>query len=365
MRRGSIDPWKYIYTETGTPVSASKTSPYWSEDPSPPSHPLRKTGIETLPGVENLPRMRAAAGPCDPERPRIFHMYWAGPFTDKPYFTLLSYLFTQPLRLNETAPLPADACAPPQFWIWINPGVHASVPNPTARDDMIATLGKNPWSAPFLHDRFHDVIKFRLWNTTERLDQLDELAGWRESPQLGKLHVDAAAVALLQQATETDSAGAPVTRVAANAAEEDALGQLKAADGAQVIMSDVARFLVTHAFGGAYVDVDNVLLRDWEELWGWRGAWATRWSYHPWYNTAILRMHKGSPLGSFLLKTIMRVTADDQPWHPVAITHYLEDARLDPLLVRIPDAVFDPTFLTFEGLQRARPPFPAWSWNSP
>ena len=41
--------------------------------------------------------------PCDPENPRVFHMFWTGPFTDKPYLALLSFLFTQNtgMRLQE------------------------------------------------------------------------------------------------------------------------------------------------------------------------------------------------------------------------------------------------------------------------
>ena len=44
---------------------------------------------------------------------------------------------------------------------------------------MRQELEKNPWSGPLLHPRFRDVIRFRLWNTTEQLDTIEELNGWR------------------------------------------------------------------------------------------------------------------------------------------------------------------------------------------
>ena len=43
-------------------------------------------------------------GPCDEAHPRIFHMFWTGPLTDKPYLAFLSLLCTQNLGLH----LPPD-----------------------------------------------------------------------------------------------------------------------------------------------------------------------------------------------------------------------------------------------------------------
>jgi len=121
------------------------------------------------------------------------------------------------------------------------------------------------------------------------------------------------------------------------------------------VLSDLARFVLCHRFGGIYLDADTIFLRDWEELWGWRGAFAYRWSWHLKYNTAVLRMHAGSALGTFLLRTALRNGLD---FHPMTVSKYLDDAQLDRLLFRCPDAMFDPGFLTAEHLQLDRPPFP-------
>lgn len=118
---------------------------------------------------------------CHPDYPRIFHMFWAGPFTDKPYVAALSFLYTQSLGLHRRSSQGStyDACRP-QMWIWINPGPASSSPDPYARQKMTNELANNPWSAPLLHPRFKESIKFKLWNTTEQLDAIPEMFGWRD-----------------------------------------------------------------------------------------------------------------------------------------------------------------------------------------
>jgi DDB1- and CUL4-associated factor 13 len=383
VRRGKIDPWKYIFKEDPStavmPKHVGKDAHVtWTDDSSYTGSGIRHSPQEkidytsrTVTQVHMLtPSDKEAVDMCDPERPRIFHMYWAGPFTDKPYLILTSYLYTQPLDLHipPSGSRPTNKTSPcrPQFWVWINPGIQGSVPNPNAVRDMFDTLAANPWSSPFLHKRFHDVVKFKMWNTTERLDAHSELDGWRKHEVLGQLAIDAETAKqltgkhnLLDKITDNPDGDHGDMDAAARAA----MVQLKAADSAQVVMSDLARFLVTHAYGGIYLDVDHVLLRDWEELWNWRGAFAMRWSLHPWYNTAVLKMHPNSAVGSFLLKTAI-ANDDRQPFHPEAITHYMFDAKMEPLIFRIPDALFDPNFLNMEREQRDRPPFPAYSWDS-
>lgn len=119
---------------------------------------------------------------CDPDYPRIFHIFWAGPFTDKPYSAALSFLYTQRLGLDRALDhsyRDSPICRP-QLWIWINPGPASSLPDPNARRTMYSELSANPWSSPLLHRRFSDSVKFKLWNTTEQLDAVSEMKGWRE-----------------------------------------------------------------------------------------------------------------------------------------------------------------------------------------
>jgi WD repeat and SOF domain-containing protein 1 len=318
---------------------------------------------------------------CDPNHPRIFHIFWAGPFSDKPYLATLSFLFTQNLGLHVRMPEASTSFAEdldpesserdeflsqvcrPQLWIWINPGAAASIPNPSARAEMFESLSDNPWSAPFLHPRFEEVIKFKLWNTTEQLDGVPELRDfWRELPlfnsggvkysnELGKRKGEALSsttpVQAVLNATTTGRPGPSPTRAENNKKEDDfyeRVGSTSATgyDRLSVVLSDMARFVLCHRFGGVYLDADTIFLRDWEELWGWRGAFAYRWSRLEKYNTAVLKLQRNSAIGSFLFKTAL---ANGLDFHPMTISRYTKDANLEGLLLRLPDALFDPAWL--------------------
>jgi WD repeat and SOF domain-containing protein 1 len=295
---------------------------------------------------------------CDPENLRLFHMFWAGPFNEKPYVALLSFLFTQNLGLHLEAGQELDACRP-QIWLWINPGPAAAVPNPSALTDMYDALKTNPWAAPFLHPRFKNVIKFKLWNTTEQLDSNLELRDeWRKMDTL----FNSGGVTVSVPAENPAGSSSAILTKTGDMVHR--LGSKSEAtyDRLSVILSDMARFIVTHRYGGIYLDADTIFLRDWEELWGWKGAFAYRWSYHEDYNTAVLHLNKGSALGSFLFRTALKNGFD---FHPVAVSKYLKEAHLENLLLRVPDALFDPAWLNTEGYQVERPTYPFFAGYVP
>lgn len=369
-----------------------------------------KDDLVDVPMVDRLPHpTHPTADPtCDPDYPRLFHIFWAGPFTDKPYLAVLSFLFTQNLGLDLPLNGEGDAEASqrkedflkrvcrPQIWVWINPGPAAAVPNPNARREMLDDLSKNPWSAPFLHRRFAEVVKFKMWNTTEQLDGVPELRDhWRALPlfnsggvkyggagpaasnkvqekkeaevvtkgpvtlgktvapedakkranpeggpdevpdvveeELGRFgnHTKGEeAIAEDMTATkiaptgpsDTSNATSPSQAPAKKSEDElfDRVGSTaKRYDRLSVILSDMARFVLCHRFGGVYLDADTILLRDWEELWGWKGQFAYRWSRLEKYNTAVLKLHRHSATGSFLFHTALANSLD---FHPMTIS---------------------------------------------
>ncbi|KAF7310819.1 Pyruvate kinase [Mycena chlorophos] len=369
LRRGKMDDWKYLYLPElpilGTFTSDSSeealpgiTKPARDATVDPDAGLTKKKGVDWEPSLrDQLPPARkylpiTNANPCDPENPRIFHMFWVGPFTDKPYMALLSFLFTQNTGLHLDGDAQDDSVCRPVFWLWINIGPAAAVPNPSALDDMYTQLKANPWAAPFLHPRFHHVIQFKLWNTTEQLDGVPELRDeWRS-------HVD----------TLFNSGGhiinVPKEKASASASANDTeasemlnrLGSKSANtyDRMSVILSDMARFILCHRFGGIYLDADTILLRDWEEMWQ-KMAFAYRWSRLEKYNTAVLHLNKGSALGTFLFRTALK---NDLDFHPMTVSRYLRDAYLEGLLLRLPDALFDSAWLNVEYFQRNRPPSP-------
>ncbi|OCH94781.1 hypothetical protein OBBRIDRAFT_789030 [Obba rivulosa] len=402
MRRDKMDEWKYIYTEDGIAENVTDTEGMLKPsfalktegDMDPNIGFTKKRGVEWEPHLHLAPPPKYRAykdlpGPCDEEHPRLFHMFWAGPFTDKPYLALLSFLYTQNVQLHVDPENVDPSICRPQFWLWINPGPAASVPNPTAVRDMYEALKTNPWSAPFLHPRFKDVIQFKLWNTTEQLDGIPELAEeWRavsdslfnsggfvekvpQKQQQLSVETEVAESEKSEESEESDSEGEDGENETAAAVqgptgsskssdEDDKVNRVgsKSAssyDRLSVILSDLARFVLCHRFGGIYLDADTIFLRDWEELWGWKGAFAYRWSRLEKYNTAVLRLNKGSALGTFLFRTALKNGMD---FHPMTVSRYTKDAYLENLLLRLPDALFDSAWLNTEYYQRDRPPQP-------
>jgi WD repeat and SOF domain-containing protein 1 len=363
VRRTNLDQYKFIYVEEKAARVALVARHFHPEisvdvpktDPTSPDAGLvfNRRGEPEPPLVLPPPRTpKTSSDACDPDHPRIYHMFWAGEFTDKPYMALMSYIFTQNLGLGEEHGAgPAPGLCRPQFWMWINPGPAASAPNPDALRDMFNGLKESPWASPFLHPRFADVVKFRLWNTTEQLDAVEELKDeWRTYKE-----------SLFNSGGYVYKVKSQVPVANATAGAQDGLSDRVGSDSAQnydrmsTILSDLARFILCHRFGGTYLDADTILLRDWEELWGWRGAFAYRWSFHEDYNTAVLRLNRGSALGKFLFRTALRNKLD---FHPMTVWRYMRDAHLQGLLLQLPDALFDSAWLNQEGYQRERPAFP-------
>jgi WD repeat and SOF domain-containing protein 1 len=374
------DAWSYIFRELDdkpSPPSRPFVPGHRAEDDEQQGlifqNPYLLEGSLHLPATVPYHTSTSGSDPCDPNYPRIYHMFWAGPFTDKPYAALLSFLYTQNLGLHHPRGATADLVCRPKFWMWINPGPAASKPNPNAVKDMFDTLAANPWSSPFLHSRFKDVIEFKLWNTTDQLDGIPEIKDkWRSVASLFnsggykyKVKNEKESTAQKKDSEEqnenvTSTGADPSPTSISNQGAKDMYNMVGSSsasdyDRLSVILSDMARFILCHRFGGTYLDADTILLRDWEELWGWKGAFAYRWSRLERYNTAVLRMNKGSALGSFLFYTALR---NDLDFHPMTVSRYMKDAYLEGLLLRLPDALFDPAWLNTEDYQRDRPPFP-------
>ncbi|KAI5898420.1 uncharacterized protein SCHCODRAFT_02663317 [Schizophyllum commune H4-8] len=310
VRQGALEEWKYVYVETGKAVLNLTGATYAEAQRSAELEHEELRRLSAKPIVPPIDHPSPVPS-CDSDHPRLFHVFWALPFTDKPYVLLLSFLYTQ----NTSR----EACRP-RLWVWVN------APNISNEAQLEAHIRNSPWAAPFLDPRFRDVIQFKLWQTAEQLDSLDELKDrWRD-------------VSVIRSEGKVVASGDHATL-----------------EGMSVILSDLVRFVVCHRFGGVYLDADSVLLRDWEELWGWKGAFAYQWSRFPRYNTAVTKLGRQTQLGSFILRTALRNGLD---FHPITISKYMKEANLEPLYTRLPDALFDSAWLNTDGFQRDRPPQP-------
>lgn len=199
LRRGDLEAWRTTFVNSGSGGGAASTRTRetlerYRNDMSTLLHNATSATFASLLASRQQLTLSGSSGhlgphsshpnadpACDPDYPHLFHIFWAGPFTDKPYAAALSFLYTQRLALSRPvkARAPKDVCRP-QLWIWINPGPASSLPDKNAVRKMRADLAANPWSAPLLHKRFSEAVQFKLWNTTEQLDGVSEMAGWRE-----------------------------------------------------------------------------------------------------------------------------------------------------------------------------------------
>ena len=172
LRRADVSGWKYIYIEDGKELyrrPAHDTMPFVPDraGTDPNAGLVKKCGAPwknfTLPFAPPYKSFKALPeGPRDEAHPRIFHMFWTGPFTDKPYLTLLSFLYAQNLGLHLPPDQPGPKVFRPQFWRSFNPGPAISAPNPNALWEMFEPLKTSPWASPFSHLRLKDFTQFRL-----------------------------------------------------------------------------------------------------------------------------------------------------------------------------------------------------------
>lgn len=281
-----------------------------------------------------------APGQCDEEYPRIIHMSWEGTFGDAPYMTLLSFLYTQNLGFGHgsghNATTTSVPCRP-QFWIWIR----------EADETWEQRLATQSWSKPFLDKKYEGLITFKQWDTTAQMDAIPELApDWRNTMNLDLGWKAAKNSSVLTRAS-LDNAPKKRTFRGRNAGDD-----LHATLGLSV--GDTARWLLPHRYGGIYVEPGMLFLRDWEELWNYRGSFSIK-SFNGREGGSLLRLNKDSALGTIVLRTALRhgMRLDAQ-----AVRTYVEDAGVDQLLFPLPDVLQNLAFWSNDVYQKQRPTVP-------
>lgn len=347
--------WRYIYLEDKTSERSSPSewnAAYHPDDlaienladlPSP--NPLERRGPVKIKAAETKADSKSDGhrpsepdGPlltkeekCDGDYPRIFHMYWEGPFDDKPYMTLLSFLYTQNLGLHlDTKQRAKDQHCRPQMWVWI-PGL--------PKKKAAIHLAANAWSAPFLHHDFASVIKFKNWNTTEMMDTTHE--SWDDAWHKADIHYED-----IESFDSHDDHhdGHKVKRSQDDDHHEDkdshehGHGYFDYGHNEKDhYTADIARWLLVNQFGGIYIEPGVLFLRDWEEIWGYRGAFLSR-SLVEHSRTAVLKLNKASALGMFVLKTAAR---NNFVMDSHAIKEYIDEADLEEIMYPFPSVLSD------------------------
>jgi hypothetical protein len=115
-----------------------------------------------------------------------------------------------------------------------------------------------------------------------------------------------------------------------------------------VAVSDAVRFVVLHLYGGAYFDMDVVMLRDMRPLLiGDEHSFAERWGGHSSpgdYNTAIMSLTANSSLSSYLLRGGVRMGLN---FHPRVIGVMAVKDHRNKEFQMLETAAFDPIWTEF------------------
>ena len=241
-----------------------------------------------------------------------YHVYWTGPATWRVELFIKSHLYTQNLP-----------CV--RLLLWLD-----GDRDPDAVEKM---LNHDPLFARFLPFVERGDIILKTWKFPSRIP--------------------------LPAGDNTDGVGYYKTPGRPNSKNETIVGDGLIRDGNNqewlvltekqmtflpVAVSDAVRFVVLHIYGGAYFDMDVVMLRDMRPfLIGDQHSFAERWAGHSSpgdYNTAIMSLSANSSLSSYLLRGAVRMGLN---FHPRVVGvmavkdkrnrefHMLETAAFDPI----------------------------------
>jgi len=269
------------------------------QDNTLPAYPEYKTPTKTSIGQCN--------GPIVP-----YHVYWTGPASWRVELFIKSHLYTQNIP-----------CV--RLFLWLD-----GDRDPKAAEKM---LNQDPLFKKFLPFVERGDITIMTWKFPSRIplpkgDNTDGV-GYYKSP------------------------GRPNSKgeyVVGDGLIRDASGQEwlvlseKQKTFLPVAVSDAVRFVVLHQYGGAYFDMDVIMLRDMRPLLiGDQHNFAERWGAHSSpgdYNTAIMSLTANSSLSSYLLRGGVRMGLN---FHPRVIGvmavkdhrnfefNMLETAAFDPI----------------------------------
>ncbi|KAF1997315.1 hypothetical protein P154DRAFT_606646 [Amniculicola lignicola CBS 123094] len=246
-----------------------------------------------------------------------YHVYWTGPATWRVEVFIKSYLYTQNL-----------ACS--RLWLWLDSDRH-----PKAVHDMMT---KDALFARFLPLVDRGDIVLKAWKFPSRIPLPKDEAGIN-------------GFGLYNTPGRPNSKG---ERAIAENIIEDKNGQNwlvltpKQMTFLPVAVSDAVRFVVLHIHGGAYFDMDVLMLRDMRPLLlPKEHSFAERWAAHPHpgdYNTAIMSLTANSSLSSYLLYGGIRMGVN---FHPRVLGRMAWKDGRDQEFLMLETAAFDPIWTEF------------------
>eukprot|EP01117_Protostelium_nocturnum_P015937 TRINITY_DN6210_c0_g1_i1.p1 TRINITY_DN6210_c0_g1~~TRINITY_DN6210_c0_g1_i1.p1 ORF type:complete len:429 (+),score=61.76 TRINITY_DN6210_c0_g1_i1:159-1445(+) len=119
--------------------------------------------------------------------------------------------------------------------------------------------------------------------------------------------------------------------------------------------SDLVRIAILNFYGGMYLDVDTLLLRDLGDLYLSGKEFAYEWSNRTSVNTAVFYLHKQGDTARAIIEGALRMKSWDAkypPFHPLRYLYYISKSNLKGAsLLVLPVSLFDPIWLIFDRVE--------------
>ena len=288
-----------------------------SEQPPRKAEYLNSDGADNT--LDAYPLYEAAAeyssGKCNgPVVP--YHVYWTGPATWRVELFVKGHLYTQNIP-----------CV--RLWIWLDGDRDPNAVAKMLKDDL--------QFKKFLPLVERGDILLKLWKFPSRIplppgDNMDGKGYYKIPGRPNSKNETMVADGLLRDE---------------NGQEWLVLNE-KQMTFLPVAVSDAVRFVVLHLYGGAYFDMDVIMLRDMRPLLiGKHHSFAERWAAHPTpgdYNTAIMSLTANSSVSSYLLRGGVRMGLN---FHPRVIGVMAVKDKRNHEFQMLETAVFDPIWTEF------------------
>jgi len=245
-----------------------------------------------------------------------YHTYWTGPATWRVELFIKSYFYTQ-----------NTPCS--RMFIWLD-----GDRDPQAVDKM---LNHDPLFKKFLPFVERGDITLMTWKFPSRVplprgDNTDGVGYYKTPGKRNSKNETVVADGLIRDANDQEWLVLTATQMTF----------------LPVAVSDAVRFVVLHLYGGAYFDMDVILLRDMRPLLiGDEHNFAERWGGHSSpgdYNTAVMSLTANSSLSSYLLRGGVRMGLN---FHPRVIGVMAVKDHRNPEFHMLETAAFDPIWSEF------------------
>jgi hypothetical protein len=278
--------------------------------------------LSTYPSTEGaLKPSRKSIGEC-PGPVQLYHTYWTGPSTWRVELFVKSYLYTQNL-----------ACS--RLYMWLD-----SDGNPDAVADML----KDPGFQRFLPLVERGDIILKAWKFPSRIPLPK---GTIEQDPMYKSYLSSRGTLDEKKNSKGETYIGDGVVVQKDGSEWIVLTE-RQMTFLPVAVSDAVRFVVLHLYGGVYLDMDILLLRDMRPLLLTPDHnFAERWAVHSHpgdFNTAVLSLNANSSLSSYLVRGGVRMGLN---FHPRIVGRMAwKDGRVEELAM-FETGLFDPIWGEF------------------